>query len=430
MKDKFTKLINVFKKDGLVKGTGKMVRYFKANYLSKLNIISGLKVKKNKDKYLTELETIFKKDYERIIVWRSNFGWDVPLYQRPQHMAKSMAKTNTLIFYEVTTFTDKVKTLKKVNDNLYLINFNNKEYAKLVWEFLKKVNMPKYIQIYSTEWLITVNDLKNYINGGYKIIYEYIDDLSAEIAGTKGIPKNIIDKFNYAVSDTENVYIVATADKLKDDILAKRGQNKLIFATNGVDYDFYQQFDNYELEEDYLKIINNGKINIGYYGALASWFDYDLIKEISKTNKYNVILFGVKYDESFDNSEISKEENVYFLGTKNYDVLKYYAQKIDILTIPFLINDITKATSPLKLFEYMALHKPIVTTNMNECRKYKSVLIGKNQQDFMAKLDIAYQNKDDQKYQKLLDKEAKSNSWDEKAKTLINYLKNEEKDLL
>ena len=44
----------------------------------------------------------------------------------------------------------------------------------------------------------------------------------------------------------------------------------------------------------------NGKINICYYGALAKWFDYDLIKKIAKTQKYNIILFGIKYDESFD----------------------------------------------------------------------------------------------------------------------------------
>ena len=430
MKEKVTKLINVVKKDGLIKGISKMVRYYSANYLSKINIFASLDIKRNREKYSQELEQILKSKYDRIILWRSNFGWNVPLYQRPQHMAVSMAKKNTLVLYEVTTFTDKVKTIKKTDKNLYLINFNNKEYAKLVFAKLSKVKKPKYVQVYSTEWLMGVSDLKEYINNGYKIIYEYIDELTADIAGTKEIPQNIMDKFNYAIQNKEDVYIVATADKLYNDITQKRGQTKLIFSTNGVDYDFYQKFSNFELEKSYLDIINNGKINIGYYGALAKWFDYDLIKKISKTNKYNIILFGVKYDEAFDLSKIEKEENVYYMGVKEYKYLKYYARKIDILTIPFLVNDITKSTSPLKLFEYMALHKPIVTTNMNECQKYKSVLTAKNHQEFIKKLEIAYENKDDKKYLNLLDKEARENSWNQKAEALISYLQEEEKELL
>ena len=132
MKDKITKLKNVIKKDGIIKGFYKMTKFFEVNYLSKLNVFNKLDIKKNKDQYIKEIKKILNSKYNRIIVWRSNFGWDVPLYQRPQHMVFSMSKKNTLIFYEVTAFTDKVKTLKKINDKLYLVNFNNLEYAKLL----------------------------------------------------------------------------------------------------------------------------------------------------------------------------------------------------------------------------------------------------------------------------------------------------------
>ncbi len=37
----------------------------------------------------------------------------------------------------------------------------------------------------------------------------------------------------------------------------------------------------------------------------------------------------------------------------------------------------------------MAMGHPIVTTDMRECRKYKSVLIGKSHEDFIEKLDFA-----------------------------------------
>lgn len=430
MKDKINKLINVLKKDGPIKFSKKCFNYFSCNYLNKINFIAKIDVIKNKEKYNQELDKIFNQKYDRIILWRGNFGWNVPLYQRPQHLAKNLINNNTLILYEVTTFTDKVKTIEKVSKNLFLVNFNNVAYGNLVLEKLEKVKKPKYLQIYSTEWQMTLENMKKYITKGFKVLYEYVDDLNADIAGTKEIPKNVIDKYKYAIKDTKNVYIVATADKLYEDIVNKRGATKLIFSSNGVDYDFFQKFNKKSLEKEYMNIINNGKINIGYYGALAKWYDYELIRKISKTNKYNIILFGVKYDDAFDKSNIESDPNVYYMGTKNYDVLKYYAKEIDILTIPFLINDITKSTSPLKLFEYMALHKPIVTTDMNECRKYKSVIIGKNHKAFLKGLEVAYENKNDKRYIKLLDKEAKENSWDSKAKALASYLKEEEKDLL
>ena len=59
---------------------------------------------------------------DRIILWRSSFGYNVPLFQRPQHIANNLSKNNCLVFYEVTTMTDKVKIYKKFSDNLYLFS--------------------------------------------------------------------------------------------------------------------------------------------------------------------------------------------------------------------------------------------------------------------------------------------------------------------
>ena len=79
------------------------------------------------------------------------------------------------------------------------------------------------------------------------------------------MPKNITDKFNYAIKDTKNVYIVATADKLYNDIIDKRGATKLIFCTNGVDYEFLKHFDKY-------KISSSRADNIRPYGFAITVF--------------------------------------------------------------------------------------------------------------------------------------------------------------
>lgn len=421
MKDKITKLINVYKKNGFIGFCKKCYRYVVANYFDKISF----KVFFNKRKFQKEIENILKNsNYDRIVLWRSSFGYNVPLFQRPQHIASNLSKINSLVFYEVTTMTDKVKTLKKHQDNLYLFNYNNVLLNKILMKELSKIDKPKYIQLYSTDWKLSVHNIEDYISEGFKFIYEYIDHLSPDLAGTKNLPQNIVNKYEY-VMNNKDTYVVVTADELKKDVVSKRGNKNLVFSSNGVDYSFFKKYEKFKLEDDYLNIIKNGKVNVCYYGALAKWFDYDLIKKIAKTNKYNIILFGIKYDESYDQN-INNEKNIYFMGPRDYKVLKYYARECDILTIPFVLNDITASTSPVKIFEYMALNKPIVTTDMNECRKYKSVLIGKNYDDFIDKLEEAYNLRKDKNYIDLLDKEARENDWKEKAQAIVDLIKVDE----
>lgn len=424
MKEKVSKIISVYKKYGFKIFCQKIKDYIIANYLDKIS----LKVMFNQRKYQSIIRDILESnDYDRIILWRSSFGYNVPLFQRPQHIANNLSKNRCLVFYEVTTMTDNIKTINKLKDNLYLINFNNIMLNKLLMEELKKVDKPKYIQLYSTDWKLSVSNIEDYIKNGYKFIYEYIDHLSAELAGTKDLPKNIIDKYNY-VMNNEDVYVVVTAKVLEEDVISKRGNKNLVLSSNGVDYDFFTYFDDdYEFEDEFKKILNNGKPIMMYYGALAKWFDYDLIRKIDKTNKYNIVLFGIKYDSSYDESGIDSLNNVYFLGSRDYKILKNYANKSDILTIPFLLNDITKATSPVKIFEYMALHKPIVITDLYECRNYESVLISKNHDEFINNLDKSLKLKNNKKYISLLDKEAKLNDWSNKAKAIIDLIKKDEK---
>ncbi len=431
MKYKINKIISIIKKDGLLLAIKKIYKYIQAKYLSKINLFGYFYIKLNYKKYKNNINQILSGNYDRIIIWRSSFGWNVPLFQRPQHIAKELSEKNSLIFYEITTFTDKVKTFKKIKNNLYLVNFNNIAMKKLLFNELRKINKPKYIQFYSTDATINVSTVKSFINDGYKIIYEYIDDLSPELVGTKDLPVNIKEKYEYMLKDTENVLVVVTADELQKDVIKKRGTEKLAFSCNGVDYEHFKNIDNnFKFEKSFTQIIKDKKPIIGYYGALASWFDYEMVKYLaSKKPDYNIVLLGVKYDDSFDSSDLDKYSNIYFLGPKDYSILPNYACHFDVCTIPFIINDITQATSPLKLFEYMALGKPIVTTQMHECEKYKSVMIAKNSKEFTELIDKALllSKEHDNNYFSLLNKEALENTWEEKTNIIINLLTKYEK---
>ncbi len=428
MRDKISKLISVLKKDGIINTTKKLYRYMKSRYLSKLNLFAYLNIKINIKKFNKILDDVLNSNnYDRIIVWRSTFGWNVPLMQRPQHISKNFANQKCLVFYEVTTMTDKVSNIKKMYNNLYLVNFNNKAMKKLLLNKINTVNKPKYIQFYSTDCSVSLDELKDYINNGYKVIYEYIDDISPVLIGTKNLPKNLTDKYEYMLHNTEDVFVVVTADEIKKDVISKRGEEKLVYSCNGVDVNhFKEDIDkNYVFDKEFSELLNINKPIIGYYGAMATWFDYNLIKYLAEKRKdYNIVLIGIKYDDSLEKSNLNQYKNIHYLGCKDYSILQNYANKFTVCTIPFVINSITKATSPVKLFEYMALGKPIVTTAMHECKKYKSVMIAEDKEEFIDLIDKSVNmNKENSKeYFELLNKEAEENTWNKKAQQIIELI--------
>lgn len=421
MREKLSKLVNVYKKYGILGFVKKVLSYISANWLSRYNPMPLLR----RNSLRRSIREMLSGEYDRIILWRSGFGYNVPLFQRPQHIARSLAKQGCLVLYEVTTMTDDVKTITKHEDNLYLVNLSNVFFRNLLMEELDKVTKPKYLQLYSTDWSLSMADVQSYLDRGFRFIYEYIDHISPALSGTSMLPKAISDKYDYAMTH-QDTFVVVTADLLREDVIQRRGTTNMAFSTNGVDYAHFQSYeDGFVFDADFQKVLRIGKPLVCYYGALAKWFDYELVRKIAATDKYSVVLFGMKYDESFD-EQLKGVKNVYFLGPRNYDVLKYYARACDVLTIPFLVNDITRATSPVKVFEYMAMHKPVVTTDMNECRKYGSVLIGKTHAEFIALLDKAMTMKNDPAYLALLDKDARDNDWSMKARAMIEMLEQAE----
>lgn len=430
VKEKIEKVISVYKRDGFIETTKKIFKHLKYEIFFKHNPWYLVDFAFNKKRYVKFLDEVLNSNYDRVIIWRGSFGWKVPLFQRPQHIARELSHQKCLVFYS-TYKDDKVLTFDKINDNLYLINYQNKKLVKLFEEKLKELNKPKYIQIYSTDWFKSTEDIKTWVKDGYKIIYEYIDDLSPDLTGTKELAKNIIDKYNFCSENSDDVLVVTSADKLYDDIYKIRKDKNVAFSSNGVEYEHFAKVKKEEnISNKMLEIVKLDKPIIGYYGALGKWFDYDLIKYISKEKPdYQIVLIGLKYDTYFDKSKIEKLNNVHYLGVIDYFDLPKYAVYFDVATIPFLVNDITKATSPCKLFEYMSLNKPIVTTSLNECYKYKSVMIGKNKKEFVNLLDKSLKiikNKD-KKYFSLLKKEALENTWEMKATLIIDGLKLMEK---
>ncbi|WP_349400269.1 glycosyltransferase [Clostridium perfringens] len=407
----------VLKEDGLIEVIKRVLRYIKRRIKDKLDN-NALTYRKNYEEANAIFHKILKKEkFKAVVVFDSRVGWNIPLFQRSQHMANELTDDGYLYFYRTSEqFDPHVKTVEKLKDRLYLVNMANFALQNAMFDLLKEYKGHKFLSLYSTDVYLDEQYIKEkYIDNGFKIIYEYIDELSDEISGH--LPDFVYDRHNNIIEDKSNI-AVGSADKLIEEIEEIRGKENVAMITNGVQYDHWQYRSN-EVPEKLKDIVSKGNPIIGYFGALAKWFDYELLKKVAKERpNYEIVLIGFLYDNSFKDSKIDELENVHYLGIVDYKELNQYSQYFTISTIPFLLNDITESTSPVKLFEYMAMGHPIVTTDMRECRKYKSVLIGKSHEDFIEKLDFALTLDKKDEYYNYLKEEALANTWREKAAIL------------
>jgi glycosyltransferase involved in cell wall biosynthesis len=106
----------------------------------------------------------------------------------------------------------------------------------------------------------------------------------------------------------------------------------------------------------------------GYFGLLASWVDFELIRRCAQ--EYPDVSFVIMGEPKTDISLLQGQSNITCLGHVPYDILPRYAEWFDVGLIPRRITKLTVAMNPKKLLEYFALGMPVVSTNLPEVRKY------------------------------------------------------------
>lgn len=335
--------------------------------------------------------------------------WNVQLYQRPQHIATAMGRLNYLVIYRTNNWSDdNVNGFRRVAPNVWLTNC---EEVDTIETALRSV--------YSTAVVDEQRLAK--LPSNSCIVYEYIDHIDPEISGDSENIKRLTLQKQRMVSGGAH-FIVASATKLLKEISNEFDASKVFLIPNGVDVLHYQSQDKvqFSLPDKYIAFRKKNKVCMGYFGALAPWLDYALINELIKLRPdIGFVFIGPDYLGGL--AEIKTGENVLVTGAIEYSKLPTYAEKFDVCWIPFKPGEIAKSTSPLKLFEYFALEKPvIVTTDMQECIVYSEVLHGQTCHAISQHIDFALTHqKDDETFQARLRHLAQENDWNHRAAAYI-----------
>lgn len=405
--------LNVLKKYGISGFTIKLMKKASYRVYRRFDLYDVRKMRSKNPRY-KELKKIFlDKKYKKVFIFYPYTEWNLPIFQRPQQIALSLTKNKDILYVFCTcnSHYDKVDNVyTEIKENLIITPD---------FDFVYNLRRPnKILHLYSTDLISKYNLIEKSLKRNNKVLYEYIDEIHESITGD--IPGSFYKKHE-KIMKNEKISIIATADKLLKDVSKKRDKN-FALSTNGVTLeDFVLKTKKVpdkikEIKKQYKKIIC-------YYGSLAVWFDYELLKKCAKKYPdYAFVLIGLEYDSSYKKSGVQDYPNIIYLGKIDYKLLINYTSNVDLLTIPFLINEVTESTSPVKLFEYMATKKPILTTAMPECRKYKSVMIGENHNDFIKKIETTIELKNNKEYLNMEYKEAEDNTWDSKADVILDLL--------
>jgi glycosyltransferase involved in cell wall biosynthesis len=210
--------------------------------------------------------------------------------------------------------------------------------------------------------------------------------------------------------------VMATSRRLLDD--ARRVRPDTLLMPNACDPAHFSPDVGRPVPAELAATRAAGRPIAGYYGALAAWLDYDLLDAVARRlPHWCFVLIGPDYDGSA--ACLPARDNVRWLGLKDYAELPAYLQAFDVAMIPFVINEITRATSPVKLFEYIAGDRPIVTTPIDEARFYASAAVADGPEAFAAALEAAYGQRHDPAARRQRARERDANTWDARAAAIL-----------
>jgi glycosyltransferase involved in cell wall biosynthesis len=214
--------------------------------------------------------------------------------------------------------------------------------------------------------------------------------------GEKLIVYHCVDEFSEFTGTDKDAILRMERDLLRkaDQVLVSSGplyeskkphNARTSMVTHGVDLEHFRKACDPKqvIPADLAKLAHP---IIGFHGLVADWVDLNLMRFLAVSRpSWSFALIG-KVDT--DSAAVNGLPNVYFLGRKPYSALPSYCAGIDVAILPFAINELTLASNPLKLREYLAAGLPVVATAIPEARRLgEHVRIGTTYEEFLAQID-------------------------------------------
>jgi len=348
--------------------------------------------------------------------------WDFR-FQRPQQIACQLAQADHRVFYIKSTFRNAgAPLIEAIDRNIYLVQLSSSDPSSSIYASFSDKNikvLESSIHQLKDHFLINAAIMMVDLPGwgklasrlkesyGWKLVYDCMD------LHTGFLNSSALTQRDERQLLQNSDLVLASSHTLYEHVKGVNG--KTILVPNGTDYLFFNQAkEQIEIEA----ITDLSKPIIGYYGAIANWFDTNLVGELASTHpEWTFLLIGstdLAYLEPLESLS-----NVHLLGEMPYSELPAYLSNFDVCIIPFRKTPLTQATNPVKLFEYLSAGKPIVSTRLDEISRYeKYVRLAQTTKEWE---DAIMESHAEEKTTEILNKRfnyAMENSWEKRTRSI------------
>lgn len=287
---------------------------------------------------------------------------------------------------------------KRVGDNIYKIRLvrsglpSGKEIADILRADIRRDETvflaAKYMFGEDTELLYWIfkHDQLPWVYPNQKVIYEVYDDYAMDFETGK-VLEDVRKGENEVLGKVDHVFFTSQPLAYRKSSKARSWNT----VSNGVNYNIFAKY----RIEDNEKILKK-RASVGYLGNLSNFFNWELMCEVVvKMPQIDFIFYGQLETKMMAErqqyvEQLKSYSNTIFTGRVTREEGAVGINLVDVLIIPFVINDAMHAVNPLKLWEYFATGKPVISTPMDAIKVKEPLLrVGLNADEWIVAINNA-----------------------------------------
>ncbi|MBN1165088.1 MAG: glycosyltransferase [Candidatus Krumholzibacteriota bacterium] len=204
--------------------------------------------------------------------------------------------------------------------------------------------------------------------------------------------------------------------------LRRLGVENVRYIGNGVDYDLFREALAAGIPAE---MKNLRRPLLGYSGAIAPWFDMELLDRIAAAfPQASLVLFGPLFEPRREELDALSEKrgNIFYLGVLPHERLGAYIGALDVCLIPLQMSELMRMADPNKLYEYAAAEKPVVTyrfaPEMDQLADF--IYLADTREGFIEQIRMALEKGADR--DRLRDF-ARRSSWQARAEAMVKLIR-------
>lgn len=346
------------------------------------------------------------KNEQKKILYISLVDW-FWIKQRPHHIPEILSERDHVDFVCIRSWIKNDKTLQihdtseenldkvvfKINDNLTV--YRKKILPKGAIPLIRTLNINLFMKPFLSKLqknnkydavILTHPSQFSFLDKikfkDTKIIYDCMDNYGAF---TGAASSTIASAEALLVKRAD--FVIVSSNNLKNKLTENypNEAKKLTVINNGVDMKTFTLNQTIDTKETEIVKANNRK-KVAYIGTISDWVNISMIYKLAKEMS-NVDFYVVgPLDRHINMDEYNDLDNMIFTGPQPYYTVPAIIKQMDVMIMPFVLNEVVESVNPVKIYEYLAMGKPVIATGYSETYQFANLIETYNTETEFAEL--------------------------------------------